>query len=93
MRVGQSRKRDWNEASIVAALRGIGVDVWRMSGEGLPDLLTHSRGKWLPIEVKRPRGKLTPAQKALRAIAPFPVVETDAEALALFGVCITIQEL
>lgn len=86
MRVGQARKRDFGEAAIVSALESIGVTVRRVSGEGVPDLLCHSRGIWLPIEVKRPRGHLTPAQKALYQLAPYPVVERPEEALALFGV-------
>lgn len=85
-RVGQARRRDWNETAIVSALRGVGVVVYRLSAPGVPDLLTYSRGVWLPIEVKKPRGKLTPAQKDTRADTPYPVVETVAEALALFGV-------
>ena len=86
MRVGQNRKRDWNEAAIISALRAIGVTVRQISGEGVPDLLCHSRGKWLVVEVKRPRGKLTPAQRELQRVAPFPVVEDVPSALALFGV-------
>ena len=98
MRTGQARKRDANETAIVRALEGIGVTVRRISAPGLPDLLTHSRGVWLQIEVKRhpPRPRrflsdrhgqsLTPAQSMLYHEAPFPVVTTVAEALALFGV-------
>lgn len=86
VRVGQTRKRDWNEPAIVDALRRIGVTVWRMSGPGLPDLLCHHRGKWSVIEVKKPRGKLTDAQCNTRALAAFPVVETVEQALALFQV-------
>jgi Holliday junction resolvase len=85
-RVGQVRKRDWNEPAIVDALRAIGVRVWRLSGPGLPDLLTHYRGIWSVIEVKKPRGKLTDAQCNTRALAHFPVVETIDQALALFQV-------
>jgi hypothetical protein len=101
MRVGQSRKRDGNEAAIVRALRQISVDVWRISAPGLPDLITHFRGRWLPIEVKHKRARrslsdhkgrsLTPAQCATYRIAPFPVVETVQEALELFGVRVTLS--
>ena len=86
MRVGQVRKRDHNEEQIVKALRKLGVVVHRLSGPGLPDLLTHYQGKWSVIEVKKPRGKLTDAQCNTRALAPFPVVESVSQALALFGV-------
>lgn len=82
----KAARRDFNEAAIVGALEAIGVTVYRVSGAGVPDLLTHARGVWLPIEVKRPRGKLTKAQRDTRAITPYPVVETVAQALALFGV-------
>lgn len=85
MRVGQARRRDANEPEIVDALETIGVQVWRVSESGLADLLTFRAGRWLPIEVKMPGGKLTPAQIAVRRTAPYHVVETVAEALALFG--------
>ena len=97
-RVGQSRRRDGNEREIVDALCKAGVWVWRMNEKGLPDLLTFqaSRDRWLPIEVKRHRSKrvqrndraatLTPAQRETYAMTTFPIVETVAEALALFGV-------
>lgn len=79
-------RKDWNQARIVAALRAIGVTVLVANQEGFPDLLTESRGVWLPIEIKRPRGKLTPLQRHLQQQAPYPVVESVEQALALFGV-------
>lgn len=79
-------RKDWTQAQIVSALRAIGVEVLILNQEGIPDLLVHSRGIWFPIEVKRPRGKLTPLQAALRKRAPFPVVDSVESALALFGV-------
>jgi hypothetical protein len=84
--VGQQRgrRRDANEADIVKAMRKYGAVVWRLSGPGLPDLLYHYRGKWGVAEVKKPRGKLTDAQCNTRALAPFPVVESVDQALALF---------
>ena len=95
-RVGQARKRDANEPEIVAALERIGVQVFLVSGDGIPDLNTYDarrraiwrgvRHMWLPVEVKRPRGKLTPSQASTKQRAPFPVVETVDQALALFGV-------
>ncbi len=92
MRTGQSRRRDQNEAAIVAALRAIGVTVLRVSGAGCPALLCfHWREGWLPLEVKRATGRLTPAQADLRAQAPFCVVRSPGEALALFG-CFSSEE-
>lgn len=94
-RVGQTRRRDSNEAQIKRALETIGVDVWQISGAGVPDLLTFMRGRWLPIEVKRARPRrsltdrkgrsLTPAQCATYARTQFPIVSSVEEALALFG--------
>mgnify|MGYP001614713049 FL=1 len=94
MRVGQARKRDGNEREIVDALRKVGIRVWRLNAEGLPDLLTfQAAGRWLPIEVKRQSAKarrlamtalLTPAQLETHAVTKFPIVETVAQALALF---------
>ena len=79
-------RKDLNQQQIVSALRSIGVSVFVVNAEGLPDLLTYCRGTWLPIEVKQPRGRLTTAQVEIRRIAPFPVVRNVAEAVALFGV-------
>jgi hypothetical protein len=89
---------DTHHAEITAALRAIGITVIDTSrvGDGFPDLMTYSRGIWLPIEVKthRPRKRLTgpngrrltPAQGDLYRVAPFPIVFSVGEALALFGV-------
>lgn len=81
-------RRDVNEAGIIAALRSIGLIVLPLSGSGVPDLLVYSpqERRWLPIEVKVARGKLKPRQEALMANAPYPVVRSIPEALALFGV-------
>jgi hypothetical protein len=82
----RAAKKDLNQAAIVSALRAIGCEVLILNQEGIPDLLTHYRGGWLPVEVKRPRGHLTALQVALRRRAWFPVVSSVDEALALFGV-------
>ena len=82
----QNPRRDANEAAIVDALEAIGVVVCRISGAGLPDLLCYRRGFWVPLEVKHGRRAVTVAQAELRAIAPYPVVRTIPEALAVFGV-------
>jgi len=85
-RVGQTRRRDQNETRILVALETVGVQCFRVSAAGLPDLLTYRQGVWLPIEIKHPRGHLTPAQVKTRATAWFPVVTSAQEALALYGV-------
>jgi hypothetical protein len=79
-------KKDLNQAAIVAALRAIGCEVLILNQEGVPDLLVALRGQWTPVEIKRPRGKLTALQGQLRRRAWFPVVSSVDEALALFGV-------
>lgn len=86
MRVGQSRKRDIREPAVVAALQAVGVVVFRISGEGCPDLLCFYQGVWLPLEVKGAKGQLTAAQVAARALAPYPIVRSEDDALALFGI-------
>lgn len=86
MRVGQARKRDANENGIVAALEALGAVVLRLSGDGVPDLLVAYQGRWQPVEVKQPGGKLTPAQVRVQERTGFPVVESVDQALALFGV-------
>lgn len=84
-RVGQVRKRDYNEPSIVQALEDIGITVVKLSAEGCPDLLAwHPREGLRLIEVKQPRGRLTPDQKEFAM--PFTVVHSVEEALALYGV-------
>jgi hypothetical protein len=80
-------KKDLNQAAIVAALRAIGCEVLILNQEGIPDLLVYrQREGWCPVEIKRPRGKLTPLQGNLRRRAWFPVVSSVDEALQLFGV-------
>lgn len=87
MRVGQSRKRDSNEKSIVAALEAIGVAVVRVSEKGCPDLLVwSSRDGFRLLEVKSKAGKLTPDQQVMRSRVPFTVVRSVEDALALYGV-------
>jgi hypothetical protein len=83
--VRKAGKKDLNQAAIVAALRAIGCEVLILNQEGIPDLLVHHRGQWIPIEVKRPRGHLTALQGQLRKRAWFPVVSTVGEALAIMG--------
>lgn len=79
-------RRDANEPEIIQALERIGVQVWQISGSGVPDLLTFRQGIWLPVEVKMPGGELTVAQRKTYQAAPFPIMESVEQALALFGV-------
>ena len=81
----RNAKRDTTEKTIVKDLRKAGVQVFLVSGRGLPDLLTHFRGRWLPLEVKRKGGRLTDAQKNTRVLAPFPVVENSDQAFKAIG--------
>lgn len=80
----RASRKDANQAAIVEALRAVGVVVRVVNQEGLPDLLTYWHGVWLPIEVKQPGERLTPAQEQFRTEALFPVVETVDDALRLF---------
>jgi len=90
VRTGQARKRDTNENAIVEALEAVGAFVFRISGEGTPDLLVAWRGKWVPLEVKSKTGDLTERQswtfRQAQATAPIPTVRTPAEALKAIGV-------
>lgn len=83
-RVGQTRRRDGNEAEIVQALEQLGVVVLRISGKGCPDLLLHYQGIWQPVEVKSARGEPTIAQSVTQTQAPYPMVRTVDEALAVY---------
>jgi hypothetical protein len=57
-------KTDSNQAAIAEAFRARGAWVFDLHavGRGCPDLLVASRGRWLLVEVKSEKGKLTPQQ-------------------------------
>lgn len=77
-------RRDINEAIIVEALEARGFHVDRISGAGIPDLLVSKHGSQWLIEIKRPKGKYTPAQVQWRSKfkGPAPrVLRTVEEAL------------
>lgn len=76
-------RKDAVQAGIVKALREHGMQVFIVNQEGLPDLLVYHRGRWLPIEIKKPAGALTAAQQRTRALAWFPVAQSATEALRL----------
>jgi len=59
-------KVDANQAEIVAALREVGMSVLSLApmGKGCPDLLVADDDSYFLIEVKGPKGKLTPDQEA-----------------------------
>lgn len=87
MRTGQARRRDWNENQIRSALHAIGVITVQISTTGCPDLLLYSkRDGFRLVEVKTPRGRLTPEQVKFRQLVPFDVVRSVKEALAIYGV-------
>lgn len=83
--MGQSRRRDANEADIVAALRKLGVIVKRISAEGVPDLLCYHpfTGLFL-LEVKTEKGAFTPAQQRTESEIPFSVARNVEQATAVF---------
>ena len=78
MRVGQTRRRDSNEASIIAALRRAGATVVPISGKGAPDILVRFRGCTFAFELKNQRGRRTVAQ----LLTDWPVVRSINEALS-----------
>ena len=64
----RASKVDQNQALVVAALRGMGADVIDTSGAaqlkpGFPDLLVGYRKRWVLIEIKRVKGRLTADEK------------------------------
>ena len=58
------KKRDNNQADIVDTLRKCGAFVFDAGavGRGFPDLAVCYHGRWIMMEVKAQRGKLTPEQ-------------------------------
>ena len=77
------KRRDANEPAIVEALRGLGCEITYLGGFGCPDLLVRSpRGRWVPLEVKAPKGRLQASQRAIA----WPIVRSVEEAVdAVFG--------
>lgn len=61
MRGQWANRRDANEPQIVATLRAFGASVTPMDTPC--DLLVGLGGRTYAVEVKTPKGKLTPAQK------------------------------
>ena len=81
MRVGQARRRDRVEKSIVEALRKAGGHVTRISGQGAPDVLCSYRGTLYAFEIKGKSGTQTTAQVATN----WPIVRSVDEALMAIG--------
>ena len=84
----RARRTDLNQKAIVQALRDAGVIVEVMSdvGRGFPDLVAHTRGRVVFLEVKRPGHlKLTPDEAAWhqRWREHVHVVTTPQEAIAV----------
>jgi len=86
-RVGQTRRRDSNEAQIVDALRRVGAFVMRASIEGGPDLLVLWRGTVHLVECKATTGTPTQAQQRTATEGwPIQTVRSPGEALQVLGV-------
>lgn len=89
MRTGQTRRRDALEPAVVRAWAAIGIQSWAISSPGFADRICYDaqRRIWLPVEIKSgAAGTVTPAQQRARQAAPYPIVRSVAEGLALFGV-------
>ena len=86
----RAAKVDANQADIVKALRTCGVSVQSLAtvGKGCPDLVaSDGQDTWL-IEVKGPKGKLTPDQVEFISNwrGTVHIIRTVDEALQLVGV-------
>ena len=81
----RAAKVDRNHVEIVEALRAVGCYVVSLAslGGGVPDLLVFKRSSGLLrlLEVKAPKGKLTPAQEEVFPRLPVWVVRSRDEAL------------
>lgn len=83
-----AKRRDVNEAEIVAALRKAGVLVHALDRP--VDLLCGFSGRWTVLEVKRPKGAVGEQQAAFIASChglnlPAAVVRTAEDALQAVG--------
>jgi len=83
-------KVDSNQAAIVKALRQVGMSVLSLApmGKGCPDLLVADDDSYFLIEVKGPKGKLTPDQEAFIAEwrGVVHIARTVDDALQIVGV-------
>lgn len=86
----RAAKIDQNQPDIVEALRKVGASVVSLAsiGQGCPDLLACKGDKLWLIEVKGPKGTLTPDQQRfiLNWSGVVHIVRTPDEALRLVGV-------
>jgi Holliday junction resolvase len=84
-----NRKKDKNHGEIVTALKQAGVAVMDTSalGGGYPDALVKARdGRYVFLEIKMPKGTLSPAQEAIRKTWNVAVVRSVDDALKAVGV-------
>lgn len=86
----RAAKRDDNEALIVRALGSAGWTVVRVSDSGAPDLLCARMGELRLVEVKGPKGTLTPTQEVAferlsKSGVTVLVVRSPQEALTVLG--------
>ncbi len=85
----RAAKVDANQDPIVSAYRAVGASVQSMAslGKGVPDLLVAYRGQVWVIEVKGPKGTLTPDQVKWIGEwkAPVHIVRTPDDGLRLIG--------
>jgi len=82
---------DANQAEIVQALRSVGAGVCSLAdlGHGVPDLLVCYRRHLFLIEVKAPKGELTPDERAWHALWPVSVARSIEDALRVVGADLT----
>lgn len=59
---GAGKRRDANEAGLIAGWKAVGAQVWQVGGKGLPDVLVKFRGQLYAFEIKTATGKLTEHQ-------------------------------
>ena len=86
----RATKRDANEKPIVDALEAVGAVVTRLSSDGVPDIMCLWRGAITLLEIKSPKGRLTPSQidyhaTALNVGVKVHVVHTPLEGLIAIG--------
>jgi hypothetical protein len=81
-----AKRTDGNHADIRDAMREAGAEVEDMSGsgKGMPDTLVYTPdGRLLLVEIKMPKGTLTPPQVRFHARFPVHIVRSAEEAVAL----------
>jgi hypothetical protein len=87
----RAARTDGNHRELLDLARRLGGFVidCRSLGCGAPDAFVAIKGqRWIAVEIKTPRGKLTAAQQTLHVQAPIVIWRAREDVYAAFGVLV-----